>query len=72
MLGNGEPGRDVEVYTYAVASEYHLERRLLDIDIEGHLVPVVFVFILSALNVVVARKNNELAAYNWIEQHRVH
>lgn len=66
MLGDGRPGRDIEEYTSATRSEYHVEPREVILDQIG---PVVFSFVLTALDVVVAKKNNPQAAYRWIEQH---
>lgn len=57
---------NVEDYKTCVKSEYHVENRTVVRDIIG---PVVMCFIVNALDVVVAKKNNPLAAYHWIEQH---
>lgn len=71
MLGNGQPGRDVEQYTFAVKSEYHIEHRPVEVDTGqgGGAVTLLFSFIVNAANVVVARKNNDFDAYGWIRKH---
>jgi hypothetical protein len=60
-------GINVEEYTTCVRSEYHVEHRSVHID--GQAAPVVFSFIVNALDVVVAKKNNDISAYQWIENH---
>jgi hypothetical protein len=70
MHGNGQAGRDIEAYTQATKSEYHVDHRSVNVDRgQGSLVPVVFCFVVNALDVVVAKTNNDLSAYKWIEAH---
>lgn len=59
-------GINVEDYTTCTKSEYHVVPRTVEVDLVG---PVVFSFIVNAANVVVAKKNNPSAAYQWIAEH---
>lgn len=71
MHGDGRPGRDIEAYTSCVKSEYHLEHKGVEVDLgtTGHRTTVIVTLIVNPLNVVVARKNSDLAAYEWIRKH---
>ena len=69
----GRPGRDIEAYTYATKSEYHLDHEGIEVDLgtTGHRTVVIFTFIVNAANVRVAKFNNDLSAYGWIREHTV-
>jgi hypothetical protein len=80
MLGNANNfprqqtpaiGINVEEYTTCVRSEYHIEHRPVQVDTGTgkSSVTVEFSFIVTAANVVVAKKNNDLSAYGWITKH---
>jgi len=69
----GRPGRDIEAYTYATKSEYHLDHEGIEVDLgqTGIRTVVIFTFIVNAANVRVAKFNNDLSAYGWIREHTV-
>lgn len=76
MLGNSNQtpaiGINVEEYTTCVRSEFHIEHRPVQVDtgVAGRpVVSVEFSFVVTAANVVVAKKNNDLSAYGWITKH---
>lgn len=72
MLGDISPSpASAEGYTMATKSEYHLDHQaqVVDLGSTGHSTVVIFTLVVNALDVVVARKNNDLAAYEWIRQH---
>lgn len=65
-------GIDVASYASCVHSEFHVEHRTIEVDQgQGPLVPVVFSFIVNALDVVVAKKRDDISAYSWIRAHTV-
>lgn len=66
MLHIHTTGINVEDYRTCTKSEYHVEARTVQLDLVG---PVVLYYVLNALNVVVTKKNNSLAAYQWVLEH---
>ena len=69
MLGDAVTpaiGINVEEYHTCVPSDFQVVPRTVEVDLVG---PVEFYFVVTLLGVTVAKKNNSLAAYEWIRRH---